>query len=175
MTEIIEEIASLWPDCRVIHGRARHSQSQGGVERLNRTVQEKLGHWMTTNDSKHWTIGRLFVRWQINTAFSKAIGDTPYRLTFGQNPRAGISTLPISAEMLKGLTTEAQVLISCFGCTVRDLVIYNSRIVRKSTVRDLYKTSSRSGYLQFANWFCSDRELYENLQFTIWSSTVREL
>ena len=121
VSEIIDEIAALWPDCRMIHGRARHSESQGGIERLNRTVQEKLGHWMTANDSTHWSIGRVFVRWQINTSWSKAIGDNPYRLAFGQNPRAGVSSLPISADMLKSLRTEAEVRSSRFVALVRDL------------------------------------------------------
>jgi hypothetical protein len=107
----------------------------GGVERLNRTVQEKLGHWMTTNDSKHWGVGRLFVRWQINTAFSKAVGDNPYRLTFGQAPRAGISSLPLSAEMLKSLHTEAEVRGLHFVGIVRELVDHFTNYT--STVREL--------------------------------------
>lgn len=40
---IITEIASIWPACKMVRGRPRHSQSQGSVERLNRTSQTKLG------------------------------------------------------------------------------------------------------------------------------------
>lgn len=109
MTEIIKEISQVWPDTKMVHGRARHSQSQGGIERLNRTCQEKLGKWMTTNKTKKWTIGRLFVRWQINTQLHSTVGATPYSLAFGMPPRLGLSALPMSKELLASLNTEAQV------------------------------------------------------------------
>jgi hypothetical protein len=81
---------------------------QGGIERLNRTVESKLGSWMTENNSKRWSVGRLFVRWQINTSFTKAVGDIPYKLCFGQAPRVGISSLPLAPELLDSLSTMAE-------------------------------------------------------------------
>ena len=35
LPQIIDEVSKLWPSCKIVHGRARHSPSQGGVERLN--------------------------------------------------------------------------------------------------------------------------------------------
>ena len=107
LDEIISEIKHVWPQCTMVCGRPRHSQSQGGIERLNCTCQTKLGSWMHDNNSKNWSIGRLFVRWQINTQHSQAVNDVPYRLAFGQLPRVGISALPLSAELLSTLSTEA--------------------------------------------------------------------
>ena len=52
LKEIVDEIKEVWPGCKLVHGRARHSQSQGGIERLNRTVEDKLGKWMPENKSK---------------------------------------------------------------------------------------------------------------------------
>ena len=49
----------------------------------------------------------MIVRWQINTQMSTAVNDVPYRLAFGQLPRVGISALPLSAELLSSLATEA--------------------------------------------------------------------
>ncbi len=43
LSEIIAEVRQLWPECRMVHGSPRHSPSNGGVERVNRTMQEKLG------------------------------------------------------------------------------------------------------------------------------------
>ena len=51
MGEVITEIKALWPELVVVHGKPRHSQSQGGIERHNRTVVEKLGSWMKENKS----------------------------------------------------------------------------------------------------------------------------
>ena len=55
--DIISEIKKLWPECRMVRGSPRHSQSNGGVERLNRTVEGKLGAWMKENNCKNWSVG----------------------------------------------------------------------------------------------------------------------
>jgi hypothetical protein len=43
---IIASIAALWPHCRLVWGRPRHSESNGGVERFNQTFQLRLHAWM---------------------------------------------------------------------------------------------------------------------------------
>lgn len=39
---IIKELVTLWPECKIIHGRPRHLQSQGFVERSNQDVEQML-------------------------------------------------------------------------------------------------------------------------------------
>ena len=87
MKEVLSEIRELWPKCRLVHGRARHSPSQGGVERLNQTVQRRLNAWCIENKSTRWSIGCKLVQWGISTDWSGAIQDVPYELVFGQKPR----------------------------------------------------------------------------------------
>ena len=87
MDSIGTEIAKIWPECKLVHGRARHSPSQGGVERLNQTVQRRLNAWMTENKSKAWSVGCKIVQWGIATDFSRAVKSSPYELVFGQTPR----------------------------------------------------------------------------------------
>ncbi|KAG8462535.1 hypothetical protein KFE25_010360 [Diacronema lutheri] len=106
MREVISQIKQLWPDFLMVHGRARHSQSQGAIERLNRTVQARLAAWMSDNNSTQWSVGCRFVRWVINTTVTRATGSSPYKLAFGQEPRVGISDLPIDRVLLEKLTTE---------------------------------------------------------------------
>jgi transposase InsO family protein len=36
--KIVREVCRIWPACRLIHGKPRHSQSQGSVERCNRDI-----------------------------------------------------------------------------------------------------------------------------------------
>ena len=74
---------------------------------MNQTVQKKLGAWMKENSTKHWSIGCKICQWRYNTQVHQTIKDTPYHLTFGQNPRVGISNLPLSSEILDNLVTEA--------------------------------------------------------------------
>ncbi len=46
LAEVITEIWHLWPECHMVHGSPHHSESSGGVERVNCTVQAKLlGAW----------------------------------------------------------------------------------------------------------------------------------
>ena len=92
----------------MVRGSPRHSESNGGVERVNQTVQKKLGAWMKENKTKHWSIGCKIVQWRYNTQVHQTLRDTPYHLTFGQHPRVGISNLPLSSEILKNLATEAE-------------------------------------------------------------------
>ena len=92
----------------MVRDSPRHSESNGGVERVNQTVQQKLGGWMKTNNSKHWSIGCKLVQWRINTQHHRTIKDTPYHLVYGQHPRVGIFNLPISEDVLKNLVTEAE-------------------------------------------------------------------
>ena len=105
---VIKEIKNLWPQCKMVRGSPCHSESNGGVERVNRMVQKKLDGWMKTNNSCKWAIGCKISQWRINTQHHQTIKDTPYHLTYGQHPRIGISNLPVSSEILANLVTEAQ-------------------------------------------------------------------
>jgi hypothetical protein len=63
LSEIITEVRQLWPECQTVRGSSRHSPSNGGVERANRTMQEKLGAWMKDCKSRQWTIGCHLMMW----------------------------------------------------------------------------------------------------------------
>jgi hypothetical protein len=63
---------------------------------------------MKTSNSQHWSICCKIVQWRINTQVHQTIDDTPYHLTYGQHPWVGISNLPVSADILANLRTEAE-------------------------------------------------------------------
>ena len=104
----VTEVRKLWPDCKQVMGTPRHSESNGGVERVNQTVQQKLHAWMKRHNSTAWSVGCKMVQWQINTQFHETIKDTPYRLTYGQTPRIGISDMPLDPQFLSNLQTEEE-------------------------------------------------------------------
>jgi hypothetical protein len=94
-----------------VRGSPRHSKlNGGGVEQVNQTVQKKLSAWMKENKSKHWSIGCKIAQWHYNTQIPQTLQDSPYHLAFGQQPRVGISNLPISLEVLRNLVTEAELI-----------------------------------------------------------------
>ena len=92
----------------MVRGSPRHSESNGGVERVNRTIQAKLGTWMLDTGSRRWSIGCRIVMWRYNTQQHRTVGNIPYRLLFGQVPRVGISSLHLDTQLLDTLATEAQ-------------------------------------------------------------------
>lgn len=109
---IIKELVTLWPECKIIHGRPRHLQSQGFVERSNQDVEQMLRIWIEENNSAKWSVGCYFVQWQKNISFHRIIGRSPYKSLYGDDPKIGLlfSNLPsdlidkiLSEEDLEGL------------------------------------------------------------------------
>ena len=39
VNNVVRNLLNFWPDCKVVHGRPSHSQSQGSVERSNLDIQ----------------------------------------------------------------------------------------------------------------------------------------
>ena len=39
-------IREKWPECKIVHGKPRHPQSQGSVERVNKEIKKVLGSLM---------------------------------------------------------------------------------------------------------------------------------
>jgi len=49
VSAILREVVGMWEGVKIVHGRPRHPQSQGSVERANQDVEIMLGQWMTDN------------------------------------------------------------------------------------------------------------------------------
>ena len=99
-------MSTLWPDYKLLTGRPRHPQSQGTVERLNGVVKDKLKIWMRENQSKQWSLGLKFVQWQINISHHETIRTTPFKVTFGQDPKIGLSSTIIPPAVIDIICTE---------------------------------------------------------------------
>jgi len=103
---VITELKDLWPDLLIVHGKPRHPQSQGSVERLNCDVKDMLIAWLGDNKSTNWPIGLKFVQFAKNASHHSAINQTPYEALFGSKPRVGLQSLPLPYEILEKLTSE---------------------------------------------------------------------
>jgi transposase InsO family protein len=53
---VVYNLKKLWHNLKIIHGRPRHPQSQGSVERSNGDIQGILGSWMRDNNSTKWSL-----------------------------------------------------------------------------------------------------------------------
>ena len=82
--DCIRLINANFPGVHVVKGRARHPQSQGGVERGNAPFKEALQKWMQGN-GKDWTVGVFMVNAAINQCTSRVKGEySPYSIYYGQ-------------------------------------------------------------------------------------------
>jgi hypothetical protein len=113
LIEIINEVKALCPECWMVRGSPCHSPLNGGVERVNRTIEEKLGAWMAETRSTNWSIGCRLMMWRYNTQNHWTINDVPYRLLSGQMPRVGISSLQLAPGLLDTLSTKAELNRVC--------------------------------------------------------------
>ena len=47
---------------KIVHGKSRHPQAQGSVERANGVCKIQLQRWMEDNQSAKWSLGLKFVQ-----------------------------------------------------------------------------------------------------------------
>ncbi|XP_023210347.1 KRAB-A domain-containing protein 2-like [Centruroides sculpturatus] len=101
---VVTSLKEFWPALKIVHGKPRHSQSQGSVERANQDIENMLCTWMQDNKSDRWSEGLRFVQFMKNRAYHSGIKRTPYEALFGCKPKVGLSFLP----ELKDINTEEQ-------------------------------------------------------------------
>jgi transposase InsO family protein len=111
---VITELKLLWPDLLMVHGKPRHPQSQGSVERLNCDVKDMLIAWLGDNQSTDWSVGLKFVQFSKNTSYHTGIKQSPYLALFGGNPRVGLRSTALPTEILERMVSEDD-LIAAFN------------------------------------------------------------
>lgn len=103
---VINELKNMWPDLKIVHGKPRHSQSQGSVERANRDIQDMLITWMQTNITSKWSEGLKFIQLMKNRAFHAGIIQSPYEAMFGSKIKVGLSDSIFPKDCINQITTE---------------------------------------------------------------------
>ena len=100
-------IRDLWPECKIIHGKPRHPQSQGSVERVNQEIKRVIGSLMRQSNDDCWVKYIPIVQHSINTSpHSTLQGNSPYRILFGREPVKGMGDFGIPDEIAGDVTTE---------------------------------------------------------------------
>ena len=107
---VIGELKSMWSDLVMVHGKPRHPQSQGSVERLNCDIKDMLVAWLAEHNSTDWAVGLKFVQFMKNTSYHSGINQEPYRALFGCAPRVGLRSASLPEEVLETLQTEEELL-----------------------------------------------------------------
>ena len=103
---VITDLKLVWPKLALVHGKPRHPQSQGSVERANGDIKDMLVAWLADNNTQDWTIGIKFVQFQKNSAHHSGIKCSPYSAMFGCEARVGLTSLSLPTEVINTLENE---------------------------------------------------------------------
>ena len=106
--KIIQNFADVWPRMKLVHGKPRHSESQGSVERSNQDVRDFLVVWMADNNAKTWSEGLRFVQSKGNRALHSGIMTSPYGAMFGTAQRIGLGDSELTEHMYCSTETEEE-------------------------------------------------------------------
>jgi len=104
--QIIKSLCEMWNDIKIVHGKPRHSGSQGSVERANQDVENMLATWMETNNTTKWSEGLRFVQAMKNRAYHEGIKCSPYEAMFGVPMKLGIANSVLLRNLTINMTTE---------------------------------------------------------------------
>lgn len=103
---IVNNLKEYWPTLRIVHGKPRHSQSQGSVERANQDVENMISTWMQDEKTNRWSEGLRFVQLMKNRALHSGIKRTPYEALFGCKVKVGLTTSSLPQDVLDGIQSE---------------------------------------------------------------------
>ena len=103
-------IRDKWPECKIVHGKPRHPQSQGSIERVNKEIKKVLGSLMRKNKDQCWVKYLNNTQYSINTnPHSTLEYKTQYRVLFGRDPVEGLASFGIPEEIAVDVTTEEEI------------------------------------------------------------------
>lgn len=106
VNSVITKLTTLWPGLKIVHGRPRHSQSQGSVERANQDVRDMLITWVNDNNNTKWSEGLKFIQSQKNRSFHRGIGRSPYEAMFGSRQVNGLGDADLPRDVIHKLQSE---------------------------------------------------------------------
>ncbi|KRX76763.1 hypothetical protein T06_8018 [Trichinella sp. T6] len=61
---------------------------------------------MRENGCKRWSMGLKFVQWQINVSVHETTGQSPFKVTFGEEPRIGLESYILPKSLVDAAKTE---------------------------------------------------------------------
>ena len=107
VNKIIQNLTDMWPGMKLMHGKPRHSESRGSVERSNQDVREMLVSWMSNTNTKAWSEGLRFIQSKKDRALHSGI-KTPYEAMFGTAQRIRLADSPLAKDVYSSTETEEE-------------------------------------------------------------------
>ena len=102
------ELSAMSDNLKIVHGKRRHRQSQGSVERPNRDIEDMLMTWLQSNSTTHCGDGLRFIQVMKNRAYHEGIKCSPYEPMFGQPMKVGLKTSNLPDDVIDDIFTEEE-------------------------------------------------------------------
>ena len=100
-------------ELKIVHGKPRHGQNQGSVERANKDVEDNMSStWLESNRTRKWS-GLHFVQIMKNKDYHTKIKCSPYQATTISLMKVGLKTCAFLLKIVgiyKQKTTIRQLL-----------------------------------------------------------------
>ncbi|XP_063589612.1 KRAB-A domain-containing protein 2-like [Penaeus indicus] len=103
--EVISEVKIIWPKLVLVHGKPRHPQSQGSVERVNGDIKDMLVAWIGDNNTTDWSTEIKFIQFLKNSSLHVDIRRLPYAAMFECEAKVGLTWRQCEDDVLAVLTT----------------------------------------------------------------------
>ena len=97
------------PSTEIIHGKPRHPETQGSVERANQDIKRHFTAMMFENSSNSWVKYVRQVQYEKNTSFHSTIGMTPFQALVHRKPPLGLTELGIPIEAIDTIWSEEDI------------------------------------------------------------------
>ena len=98
-----------WPSTKIIHGKPRHPETQGSVERANQDIKRHFTAMMFENSDNYWVKYVRQVQYKKNTNFHSTIGMTPFQALVHRKPPQGLIELGIPIEAIDNIWSEEDI------------------------------------------------------------------
>ncbi|KAJ8869098.1 hypothetical protein PR048_030660 [Dryococelus australis] len=104
--KVIEALVAKWKGIKIVHGKPRHSQSQGSVERANQDARDSLIAWMKENNTSRWVSGLRIVQSSKNCSYHPEIKITLYEALFSVPQKNGLLHSCLPSDIAGNIDTE---------------------------------------------------------------------
>ena len=110
-------------DLVIVHGKPRHPQSQGSVEKPNCDVKDILVAWLADNNTTDLTVGLKFVQFQKISSHHSGIRGSPNAALLGSEVKVGLISSNLTQEVISRLQSEDDLIAAISApntCTETD-------------------------------------------------------
>ena len=96
---LFSTLAKKWPSVKIVHGKPRHPECQGAVERVNRDIKDALFTKMIDNENDQcWFKYLRWIKLHHNTSYHTTIKMSPYEAVYNRKPVFGLTYYGVPEE-----------------------------------------------------------------------------